>query len=65
MSTPTHFMNRGTRIVIVFGRYAGLTGTVDANLLEKINSAEYTAAFRVRLDNGNWVILRTDQVAKH
>ena len=65
MSTKTQFLRRGTRVVIVFGRYAGVTGTVDANVLQKINSAEYTAAFRVQLDDGNSVTLRADQVAQH
>lgn len=67
MSTKTEFLRRGTKIIIVFGRYAGWTGTVDANVLQKSNysPAEYTAAFRVQLDDGNWVTVRTDQVAKH
>ena len=66
MSTKTQFLRRGTRIVIVFGRNAGLTGTVDANVLQKSNeSSEYIAAFRVQLDDGNWVTVRTDQVAQH
>ena len=67
MSTKTHFLRRGTRIVIVFGRYAGLSGIVDANVLAKslASSAGYTTAFRVQLDDGNWVTVRTDQVAQH
>ena len=65
MSTKTQFLRRGTRIVIVFGRYAGLTGTVDSNVLEKVTSAGYTTAFRVQLDDGNLVTVRSDQVAQH
>ena len=67
MSTQTQFLRRGTRIIIVFGRYAGSIGTVEANVLEKSidSSAGYTAAFRVLLDDGNLVTFRTDQVAQH
>ena len=67
MSTQTQFLRRGTRIIIVFGRYAGLIGTVEANVLEKSidSSAGYTAAFRVLLDDGNLVTFRRDQVAQH
>ena len=67
MSTKTQFLRRGTRVVIVFGRYAGWTGTVDSNVLHRSSdhSAEYAAAFRVQLDDGNWVTVRTDQVATH
>ena len=65
MSTQTRFMRRGTRIVVVFGRYAGQMGMVEANVLQKFDSAEYTAAFRVHLDDGNRVIVRTEQVAQH
>ena len=67
MSTKTYFLKRGTKIIIVFGRYAGWTGTVDANVLQKSIDfpAEYTAGFRVQLDDGNWVTVRADQVAKH
>ncbi len=49
----------------MFGRYAGLTGTVDSNVLEKVTSAGYTTAFRVQLDYGNLVTVRSDQVAQH
>ena len=65
MSSQTHFLSRGTRITIIFGRYAGMSGRVDANVLEKStdSSAEYAAAFRVQLDDGNLVIVRGDQVA--
>ena len=67
MSTKTEFLRRGTKVIIVFGRYAGWTGTVDANVFEKSSDvpAAYTAAFRVQLDDGNWVTVRTDQVAQH
>lgn len=65
MSTQAQFLQRGTRVIIVFGRHAGESGTVAANALKKFNSAEYTAAFRVQLDDGNLVTVRTDQVAQH
>ena len=67
MSTKTHFLRRGTRIVIVFGRYAGLSGIVDANVLAKSldSSPGYATAFRVQLDDGALVTVRTDQVAQH
>lgn len=67
MSTQTNFLRRGTKIIIVFGRYAGWTGTVDSNVLQKSNDfpAGYTAAFRVQLDDGDLVTVRTNQVAEH
>ena len=65
MSTQTNFLRQGTRVIVVFGKYAGMTGTIESNTLEKVQSAEYTPAFRVQLDNGKYVTLRTDQVAQH
>jgi len=67
MSTQTRFMRRGTRIMIVFGRYAGMSGSVDSNVLHKLNDSptEYTPALHVQLDSGDLVTVRTDHVAQH
>jgi len=58
------FLRRGTRVTITTGRYAGKTGTVDANAFQKTEDYpnEYAAALHVVLNTGRVVTLRWDQV---
>jgi len=58
------FLRRGTRVTITTGRYAGKTGTVDANVFQKTEDYpnEYAAAFHVILEDETVVTIRCDQV---
>ena len=59
------FLRRGTRVTITTGRYAGKTGTVDANVFQKTEDYPnaYAAAFHVVLNTGRVVTVRCDQVS--
>ena len=57
-------LKRGTRVRITSGRYAGRTGTVDANVFQRTADypEEYAEGFHVALDDGKVVTVRRDQV---
>ena len=58
-------LSRGTRVRIISGRYAGRTGTVEANVFQRTVDfpEEYAEAFHVALDDGKVVRVKRDQVA--
>ena len=61
---PQGLLPRGTRVRIIYGRYAGRAGTVEANVFQK--SVDYPEEFamgcQVVLDDGRWVTVKRDQV---
>ena len=57
-------LSRGARIRIISGRYAGRTGTVEANVFQKTVDYpdDFHHGYHVTLDDETWVTLRRDQV---
>ena len=52
----------GTRVRVISGRYAGRTGTVDANVFHRTADypEEFATGFHLVLDHGTWVTVRRD-----
>ena len=50
---------------VISGRYAGRTGTVEANVFQRTVDYpdEFAAGFHLVLDDGEWVTVRVEQVA--
>ena len=57
-------LTRGTRVRIISGRYAGRTGTVEANVFQRTVDypEEYAEGFHIALGDGKVVAVRRDQV---
>ena len=55
---------RGTQVRITSGRYAGRSGTVEANVYQRTVDYpdEYAQGFQITLDDETWVTVRWDQV---
>jgi len=57
-------LSRGARVRVISGRYAGGTGTVDANVFQRTVDypEEFAAGFHLVLDDGTVVTVRREQV---
>ena len=57
-------LQRGTRVRVIAGTYAGRTGTVDSNVFQRTvdHPDEFAMAFHLVLDDGTVVTVRQDQV---
>ena len=59
-------LNRGTRVRIISGRYAGRTGAVEANVFQRTVDypEEYAEGFHIALDDGKVVTVKQGQVER-
>ena len=55
---------RGTKVRVISGRHARMTGTVDSNVYGATvdDPGEMSMGYGVILDDGEWVMLRLNQV---
>ena len=60
----TWMRRRGDRVTITTGKYAGRTGTVEANVFQRTVDypEEFAMGLHLVLDDGAWITVRRDQV---